>query len=128
MWGLPFDLPPPFGLCCTGNTSAVGIKSTTRRPTAAQIASTLQPAWHLTNTRPSSPSAIDRLARRSLCAGQRADQPLPARFASGSLANSRSTGAIVAPFPRFGVTGQPGLQLGRGVQHGSPLAAPNADT
>ena len=120
-------LPLPLGLLGVGNVSAVGIRSTTRRPTAAQIASALQPAWHLTSARPSSPSPIDRLARRSSWAGQRADQPLPACLASGSFANSRSTGVIVAPFRRFGLPGQPGLQVGHRVQHGLPLAVPDAN-
>src|SRR5437868_4304936 len=93
----------PLALLGVGNLLVVGIKSARRRPRAAQTASAVQPAWHLTRARQPSPSAMDRLARRSSWAGQRANHPLPAGLASGSLANRRSTGVIIAPFPRFGL-------------------------
>ncbi len=104
---------------------AVGIRSNTVRPTAAQIASALQPAWHLTSARPSSPSAIDRLARRSSWAGQRADQPLPDCLASGSFARIRSTGVIAAPFPpcvdpSAQVIGRVSRPVGRSARRAGP--------
>ena len=65
-----------------------------------------------------------RLARRSSWAGHRADQPLPAFLASGSFDRSLSVGLIAfTPFRRLGLLAQPGLQIGRGVQDGSPLTA-----
>jgi len=70
---------PPFRSGLSVNRSA------RVRPSLAQIASGKHPAWQCSTT-PFSPSATERLARRSLCAGQRACQPLPDFLTADSLA------------------------------------------
>ena len=53
-------------------------RSCNSSPSAATIASMLQPAKQWSSTRPSSPTPIERLACRSSWAGQHATQPSPA--------------------------------------------------
>src|SRR5262249_41826731 len=102
---LGLDLPLRVGV----GPGLAANKSDHSKPTADRIADVSQPAWHFTNTLPSSPSATLRLALRSWWAGQRADQPLPDFLAPGSLANSVSTGVMLAPFRRGRLPGQPYL-------------------
>jgi hypothetical protein len=95
---------------------------------AATIISVVHPAWHFTSARPSSPCETLKLARRSSCAGQRADHPFPDLVAPGNLLTIVSTGVTIAPFLTSRLPAQPSLQLGHRIENGSPLAVADADT
>ena len=59
-----------------------GARSASVKSAALAICSAVQPrAWHFTRVRPFSPTPIDSdCLCRSLCAGQNASQPDPARW------------------------------------------------
>ncbi len=81
--------------CCTRCTGGSARVREQVAPSAARAprrsSSTVQPAWHLSRTRPSSPSPIESAACLSSCAGQRATQPVPDRFTRSSRSRNSST-------------------------------------
>jgi hypothetical protein len=122
----PFDLGLPLAFCparpfCAWNKSAIF------RSMAATIADVSQLAWQVSKALPSFPSATLRLFCPSSWAGHKADQPAPDLRAFFNLDSTSSTGLMVAPFRCGRLPGQPGLQVGHGVQDGSSLAAADAD-
>ena len=118
-------LPLPFGLLGFGNGVGRGHQVHHAQANRRAIASTVQPAWHLTSARPSSPSPIE-----SLPAGLRGPGSVPTipwrlawRPAASPAAVQRASS--LPPFANFGLPAQPGLQVGHGVEHGLPFAVPD---